>query len=468
MANSTSNLDLIATAQAFKEMLANMLFDAASPSMIWGRRASTTNGLTWGYFGGTFVNNAGTANSVANGTVTLTASTTNYLMANPSTGAVTSNTTGFTAGLVPLYSIVTGTTGVTSYLDYRSYQPSITGGQLQSVANEGTGVGIYDTGSTGGAVKLKSLVAGTGISVVDNGNGTITIGASGTSGTVTGGANEGSGVGVFDAANSTAATLKYKTLVASTGVTVTDNGTSGIALGASAAATAGPAVQQAGSTVVASATTVNFAAGFAVTQPSTGVAQVTVNSPYGTPDTPPQTSLFPNTVNFASATLTQQAWGAQLSETSQSSEYVAAAYMSAYPSTPFQCVVRLKVMPLLTNFNGAGIAIRDSGTGKVMCFGLHSQGTGAGYVGVKNYNSPTSYSGWQYNALTVIIPPNWIRVRDNGTTMYWDISPDGVLWTNLASFSRTAFLANPNQIGLFVNANGIATAACFFSFYAGV
>ncbi|MHB1024051.1 MAG: hypothetical protein ACYC0Z_16805, partial [Acidobacteriaceae bacterium] len=77
MASSTTNLDLLIQSQASKEITANALFDAASPATLFGRRQSTTSGLTWGYYGGT-VNNAGTLISIANGTLTLAASTTNY------------------------------------------------------------------------------------------------------------------------------------------------------------------------------------------------------------------------------------------------------------------------------------------------------------------------------------------------------------------------------------------------------
>lgn len=122
MSNSTTLLDTIATNQANKEVVANALFDAASPAMLWGRHASACSGLTWGYYGGTFAVGA-TLNAIANGTVMLTASTTNYLYASATTGTVSVNTTGFPAGSIPLYSIVTGAATVSSYTDERSYQP---------------------------------------------------------------------------------------------------------------------------------------------------------------------------------------------------------------------------------------------------------------------------------------------------------------------------------------------------------
>jgi hypothetical protein len=119
MSDSTTTLDLISASQSQKETTANALFDAASPAMLYGRRALTTAGLTWGYYGGCLLA-AGAVVTVANGTVTLTASATNYVEANATTGAVTVNTSSFTGGKVPLYEIVTGASSVTSYSDKRT------------------------------------------------------------------------------------------------------------------------------------------------------------------------------------------------------------------------------------------------------------------------------------------------------------------------------------------------------------
>jgi hypothetical protein len=118
MSNSTTNLDLLSASQANKEVSANSLFDAASPAMLYGRRAVTTAALTWGYYGGT-VSIAGTPTQVANGTVALAASATNYVEADPATGAVSVNQTGFTTGKMALYSVVAGASTVTSYTDVR-------------------------------------------------------------------------------------------------------------------------------------------------------------------------------------------------------------------------------------------------------------------------------------------------------------------------------------------------------------
>ena len=117
MSNSTATYDAIVQSQASKEVTANAYFDAASQATAFGRRQSTSSGLTWGYYGAN-LNVDGVLTQIANGTVALSASTTNYVEATRA-GVVSKNTTGFTAGQIPLYSIVTGASSVTSYTDYR-------------------------------------------------------------------------------------------------------------------------------------------------------------------------------------------------------------------------------------------------------------------------------------------------------------------------------------------------------------
>jgi hypothetical protein len=119
MSSSTTLLDLISSSQASKEITANALFDAASQAMLFGRRASTSAALTWGFYGGRIMVN-GTLTAIANGTIALTANTTNYVEATAS-GSVSRNGTGFTAGSVPLYTVVAGASTVTSYTDERTW-----------------------------------------------------------------------------------------------------------------------------------------------------------------------------------------------------------------------------------------------------------------------------------------------------------------------------------------------------------
>lgn len=113
MSSSTSLLDLLTTNQAGKEISANALFDAMSPAALFGIRQSTI-GLTLRLYGGPLY-----SGGVANQQITLAASATNYVEADRNTGALYLGAGVFTPGRIPLYTIVTGTSGITSYTDWR-------------------------------------------------------------------------------------------------------------------------------------------------------------------------------------------------------------------------------------------------------------------------------------------------------------------------------------------------------------
>lgn len=134
MADSTTNLPTMSSGQASKEVTFNELLDAASAGTAFGRNASTTTGLTWGYLGGVVMVD-GVPTRIANGTVALTASSTNYVEVDRS-GTVSKNTTAFTAGRTPLYSVVTGASTISSYSDLRllAAQPGA-GRVVQAMAN---------------------------------------------------------------------------------------------------------------------------------------------------------------------------------------------------------------------------------------------------------------------------------------------------------------------------------------------
>ncbi len=144
MASSTSNLDLISESQAGKATTANELFNAGSPATLFGRRNSTSTGLTWGYYGGVVMVGA-TPTTIANGTLTLSASTTNYIECT-SAGVISKNTVGFTGGSVPLYTVVTGASSVTSYTEQRSLAfTALAGGGGGGSVDWGTGR-VYHVG----------------------------------------------------------------------------------------------------------------------------------------------------------------------------------------------------------------------------------------------------------------------------------------------------------------------------------
>lgn len=159
MSNSTTHLDTIAQSQAQKEVTANALFDAASPGIVCGRRASTSVGLTWGYYGGVIAPN-GVPTILANGTVALTGSATNYVylqeVGSPGVWTVLSTTSvpsGWPGpllnGAIALYSVVTSSTAATSWTDYRGWWVSGSG-SIGGGTPSGTGFRYVTSGVEAG------------------------------------------------------------------------------------------------------------------------------------------------------------------------------------------------------------------------------------------------------------------------------------------------------------------------------
>jgi len=133
MSDSTSLLTQLTTAQAGKEATVNEIFNAISQTAFGGRKQSSS-GLSWDYFGGR-IDVDGVSITIANGTLTLTASTTNYVESTRA-GVVSKNTTAFTPGSVALYKIVTGASTVSSYEDHRPWIKVAAGKLARSITSD--------------------------------------------------------------------------------------------------------------------------------------------------------------------------------------------------------------------------------------------------------------------------------------------------------------------------------------------
>lgn len=113
-----TTLTQISASQAQKEVTANENFGAVSPAGIFGKNHLTTTGLTWGFYGGEMLVD-GVLTTISDGTIVLTASSTNRVEATRA-GVVSKNTTGFTAGQIPLFEVVTGASTITTITDRRA------------------------------------------------------------------------------------------------------------------------------------------------------------------------------------------------------------------------------------------------------------------------------------------------------------------------------------------------------------
>lgn len=84
----------------------------------FGYKASTTAGLNYGYYGANLTND-GVAATIADGTVLLTASQTNYVERTPA-GVVSANIVGFSADKIPMALVVTDAGGISAITDKRT------------------------------------------------------------------------------------------------------------------------------------------------------------------------------------------------------------------------------------------------------------------------------------------------------------------------------------------------------------
>lgn len=95
----------------------NLIDAAVGGAMAFANDPNTTTGLTYGYFGGNiYVDGANSL--IPGGTLALTASATNYIQ-RTAAGAISANTTGFTQWAIPMATVVTTASAITSIADDR-------------------------------------------------------------------------------------------------------------------------------------------------------------------------------------------------------------------------------------------------------------------------------------------------------------------------------------------------------------
>jgi hypothetical protein len=115
----TTTLQQLTASQANKEVAVNRNFETLSALGVYGKKQSTSTGLTWGYYGGRW-----SGFSVADGTHTLTNATSNYIVAKRSDGvtSVSTATTNWnnTTDYARVYKVTTAGSVVTATEDHRA------------------------------------------------------------------------------------------------------------------------------------------------------------------------------------------------------------------------------------------------------------------------------------------------------------------------------------------------------------
>lgn len=141
----------------------NSNFLATSQAGLFGRKDLTTAGLTFGYYGGFWG-----AFTISDGTVALTASTTNYVVVALASGTVSVSTAttnwNDTANYVRLHKIVTGSGSITSREDHRPLYGQIPSGVGTTQGKQAIYIaaGSMRPSSSGGCAALTAIAGASG------------------------------------------------------------------------------------------------------------------------------------------------------------------------------------------------------------------------------------------------------------------------------------------------------------------
>lgn len=125
-------------ASSSPEVQMNEGFETLEFGAVYGKRPSTTTGLTWGYYGGRWA-----GFSVSNGTFTLADNDDTYIVVDRSDGAISQSTSDTnwndSAGYSRVYKITTLSGQVTVVEDHRAGPGGIHAGPAASAGDDGIG-----------------------------------------------------------------------------------------------------------------------------------------------------------------------------------------------------------------------------------------------------------------------------------------------------------------------------------------
>ncbi|WP_160310552.1 hypothetical protein [Microvirga vignae] len=136
------------------------------------------------------------------------------------------------------------------------------------------------------------------------------------------------------------------------------------------------------------------------------------------------------------------------------------------PGGAFTAEVKYKAVMFNRSFNGIGLAIRDSATGRVHYLGLNNNGTNVGPL----IQTWTTIATWAANGTSLAglfcIDAEWMRLRSDGTTLFLELSADGEDWVAVTSVGYKSFCANPDQVGFVVHQQSAGQASVLLQHWA--
>jgi len=125
------------------------------------------------------------------------------------------------------------------------------------------------------------------------------------------------------------------------------------------------------------------------------------------------------------------------------------------PTPPYKVITFFAPTFKSQNFYNIGLCLRQSSDGKVIFFGYYRNN--GSLIGVVRFNSPTSFNSTTITRTTndlggCCIKGFWLRIEDDNTNRKFQLSVDGINWTDLLSEGRTTFMT-ADEIGYLGNSN---------------
>lgn len=123
-------------------------------------------------------------------------------------------------------------------------------------------------------------------------------------------------------------------------------------------------------------------------------------------------------------------------------------FVRSAPSTPYTVIVALDTLWVGNDDIEPGLVFRESGTSKLIHLTNFTNNADQ-EIGVFRYTDEDSFTSTALNVDAEMYEPTWLKIEDDGTTLKFYISKNGINWLQIHSEARGSFFTSaPNQIGI--------------------
>ncbi len=131
------------------------------------------------------------------------------------------------------------------------------------------------------------------------------------------------------------------------------------------------------------------------------------------------------------------------------------------PTAPWTATTLIAAFTGAADNHRAGILMRENATGKLLSISTGGGATSNAGIAVDRWNSATSFNA-QPKATNIPVQNFqsglWLRAVYDSTNVKFFFSPDGFIWSEYYSESKTSFFTTaPDEVGLFINVEGTGT-----------